>query len=249
MSQMKNEPLQNEPHQPRVMKLEETRNGFNQAWQALCDAERVLHNLQAEKDRAKAKSADAGRQWDEVMTVGDGTIAAAAEELEATIAQAAQRAERLVPLIEAQALKVLDLRVLASQAASTHREAHRLLAVDTAASALEEFLQTLPLLVAQPLRQLIGLYQIAGLSHREALEKITDKVAGLAGGEHQAIAQAAIEQNADVSPALAAFPGTLPFEVNKALRYSPSPIQETLMRTRDEFRLRLAMGLERMGGR
>ncbi|ARF51487.1 hypothetical protein [Pantoea stewartii] len=193
---------QNEPHLSGVRQLDETRQAFEQAWQILTEAEKTLHNFEASRDRAKSKSAEASRQWEAAMTAGKGIVTEEAEALENVIAQAERQVERLGPMIEAQALEVLDYRVSASRAAHAHHHTHR---------------------------QLVGLYQLAGLPEREAVDMLTRTFSAFARGDHQALALAAVEQNADASPALAAFPGRLPFEVTKAIRHVPSPIQQSMM--------------------
>lgn len=241
------ENTENECHLNPEWSLDGHIAAFNEHLERLNEAESKLHNLQAARDRAQQKTREYTRRWDSIMAGGDGTVSVEAEELDIAITQATGQAARLVPLIEAQAVEVLRLRIPARKAARELKESHRHQAADAASVVLDDLLDvTLPRLIAQPLRQVVGLYQLAGLGSGDVRRKITDAVEALIKGDYTDMAQATIDQNTDASHALATFPANLPVQVEKALRYAPSPVQESMMQHNPEFELRLALGQEKM---
>lgn len=234
-----------ERHQPR--NISTAADTFGHQWQLLREAEDKLHNLQAAHDRAQQKARECSRRWEVLMLGGDGRVTAEAEEVDTAITQATGQAARLAPLIEAQAVEVLRLRIPARKAAFAYRESHRQSCADVAAAALDELLLAiLPQVVAQPVRQVIGLYQLAGMSTDDISRRIADAVRKLADGEHQDTARTAIRQNAGGN--LASFPAPLPVEVTRALRHAPSPVQDSMMKNSPEYELRLALGQEKLKG-
>ncbi|MGJ3445085.1 hypothetical protein [Enterobacter sp. PTB] len=219
---------------------------FDLHYQELRDAEKKLHNLQASRDRAQQKIGESSRKWTALMAAGDGSMSEEADALDKDIADATRLVERLTPLVEEQAIAVLRLRIPARKAALDCKNAHQQAAEYAIDSALTEVMQTLPLLVAQPVKQLIGLCQLAGIRDDYARRAVTDAVDKIMKGDCRDVSRVAIEQNDGTSRALTLYPPSLSVDVAKSLRFAPSVVQERLMKDDPAFERRLALGQEKM---
>ncbi|HDL7423428.1 TPA: hypothetical protein PXN54_002144 [Yersinia enterocolitica] len=187
----------------------------------------IKAKIQAEKEAEKHKGV-----WESILLKNNGMESIESEQAIFSATSASNKISRLTGLIDELAITLLNIRATLSPVAFNYREAYLALSKDIADTTLDDFIRG-PLDALKPeIGRVIGLYNVAGLSKKEATNKISNAII------------AACNQGWGINDIANNLPPALEVDVMTSIKDAPSPAQLSKAKNNKAYRLSLALGQE-----